>query len=116
MTMINSLQELRAASPEAADYTTTMAAGIIQQVEDEQKNLPAEQKLTGQQKKELVVSRLEQNIMAFGHAVNLATGNNPLVTAGINLAGPVLEEATQSAFDVVSKTWAFVVDLFDGDE
>ena len=117
MTMITTLDDLRAASPELADRWTTAAGAIAQRIEQQEAEKPPEQRLTGPEKKALAVSVLETNLMAVAHALNASLGgNNPLVTAGINLAGPALEEIVQAGYEGVCWLWASVSGLFEHKE
>lgn len=115
MTTINTLEDLRAASPDLADRLTTAAGAIAKRIEEQEQEKPADQRLSGPEKKALAVSTLESNLMAVGNALNASLGgNNPLVTAGINLAGPALEEIVQAGYEGVCWLWQQIAGLFDG--
>lgn len=109
------LTEFKQNHPSDLDKLTTAAGVIATRIEKDQRKKPESERLTGPEKKALVVSELEQNVMTLGHAVNMATGNNPLITAGINFTGPMLEEIVQTGFEGAKAVWDAIVDFFDGD-
>lgn len=113
MSQINTLEELQTHNLQAADQLTSSAGVIASRLEAEQRKLPESERMTGPEKKAIVVSELEKNIMALGFAVNVATGNNPLIAAGINLTGPLLEEIAQAGYNGVCWLWKQIDGWFD---
>lgn len=139
--MINSFEQLQNIEPAAADYITTLAGAQVAEVERVQRDLPKNARLTGPEKKALVVGQVkkglaskvkeieakpenkisdhERALMAFMHTLNATlNANNPLAGAAINVIGPNIDEVLDSFTPMLEDAaeWAFqtLADLWDG--
>ena len=98
--MFNSFEQMKNNAPAAADILTTVAAGVLTQVERDEMAKPREQRKSGDEKKAVVFSETEKALLRLFKttSVYFAGPVKPLVDMGAEIVFHHLEEAIEDAF------------------